>query len=132
MRKTVLAIILGLSFALTLGGCAKGVPIYQPEFQVQSRSVSQVRSAIKNVLKRRRWIIKSSGSNHFVARYDRGTKNGATVRIDYSSNKVKITRLNSYGLNYEAAGEEGEVIHKRFNGWMRYLERDIELELSYL
>lgn len=131
MKRILCCVLLAVCSVATSIGCNRAVPVYEPNFQVQARNHAQVREVITQVLKRRRWIIESKGANYFIVRYDRGVKHSATVRIDYSATKVKVSLVKSENLLQEVGPEGEEVIHKTFNSWMRNLERDIELELSY-
>lgn len=116
---------------LAVIACARTVPVNNPSFPVNSKSLAQVEKAVKASLKKRNWIIVSQGKNTITAKYNRGIKYSATVKIDYTASNVNVNLLNSYNLR-EGVDETGQrVIHKTYNGWVRNLENDIQIELSY-
>ena len=53
----------------------------------------------------------------------------AVVEISYDSDSFSIKYKDSTNLNYNA--QDG-TIHKNYNGWIRNLEKQINLELSLL
>ena len=116
---------------LAVVACAKTLPVHNPSFSVSSKSLAQVDKAVKAALKKRSWIITSQGKNTISAKYNRGAKYSANVKIDYSATNVSVKLVDSYNL-LQGVDESGQaVIHKTYNGWVRNLENDIQLELSY-
>lgn len=135
MRNSFFKIISGLLVAVfllcNLNACNRTVPLRNPSFEVQSKGPSQVQTAIKKALQNRRWVLLSEQPGVINARYSRGAKHQATIRIRYDKSKVDVTLVDSQNLQ-QGSGEGGAVIHKTYDNWIRNLENDIYFELSHL
>lgn len=131
MIKLVLKLVLSSFLVLSFVACNKTVPLRNPSFDVQAKSATQVQTAIKKALQSRRWAITSESAGVINAKYSRGSKYHANVKIAYNKSNVTVTLVASENLNQENT-PEGEVIHKTYDGLIRNLENDIYIELSHL
>jgi predicted small lipoprotein YifL len=125
--KTSLALIF---LSLSLNACNKTVPLLNPNFEVQAKSLSDVGSAVKTSLINRQWTIVSTTASSITARYARGNAS-ATILVSYTKSNVSIKLLSSENLLEGNDPAMGQVIHKTYAGWIKNLENDIYRELSY-
>lgn len=107
---------------------ARTAPLYNPEpIPVGKASPEQVRKAVRSALNKRGWAANDKGPGHVV-----GTlmvrRHKAVIDIRYDKT-VRIRYLDSVDLNYNK-DDDVEVIHPRYNEWVRNVERDISFELS--
>ncbi|HMO17700.1 MAG TPA: hypothetical protein PKA63_05665 [Oligoflexia bacterium] len=131
MRNAILYLFLS-ALSLSLLACATGVPLYSPDFSIEANHQSRADKAIKTALQKRRWTILNQKPGSITAKYDRGRKYSATVKIDYSRSNVKINLVDSVNLNQSQSDSGEMLIHKTYNNWIHYLERDIQFELSHM
>lgn len=126
-------IVLLLSAALLiLGGCNKVEPIVNVErteiYSVSGRtpSIEQVRVAISKAVVRKTWSVRQIAQDEIEARFRKGKKE-AVIRIKYSPKFYSIAYKDStYLLN------KGNLIHRRYNAWIRGLQKQITRNLSDL
>lgn len=131
MIKHTLKVLAIFTILLIFSACNKAVPLRNPNFEVQAKSINQVQTAIKKALQGRRWMILTESPSAIKAKYNRGSKYSATVMISYTRSNVNVKLLESENLLQETT-PEGEIIHKTYDGWIRNLESDIYIELSHL
>ena len=109
------------------------MPVSSPEFSVQATSSSQVEKAIRHALAGRGWRVLSHKPGQFIAQHSRAGRHTAEIDIRYSSSNVSIDYRDSKGLMYGKDAVTGQaVIHKTYNNWLHYLERDIHSNLVIL
>ncbi len=105
-------------------------PIYTPApiMVYGHHSRATIRRAIKRALYRRKWIVRDVNRGLIRATYYRG-RHMATVNVRYSPRQVRISYHRTEALFYNP---ERGTIHKTYNGWVRNMERDIQVELGRL
>lgn len=119
-----------LLIACSLVACARTKPIESPDFTVLAKSSAHVEKAIRHALAGRGWKVLSHRPGEFVAMYKRGAKYSAEIAIRYSKKNVSIQYRDSQGLLYDSNGKSGQAeIHRTYNNWIHYLERDINSNL---
>jgi hypothetical protein len=108
---------------------ARTAPIYTPEpIQVPAgKNLEAVKSAIKKACFDKGWESRDVGPGHIQAKYTKQGKYTAVVDIKYDTKAVRISYNNSENLNYDAGQK---IIHKTYNNWIRYLERNIRADLG--
>jgi hypothetical protein len=90
----------------------------------------QVRDAIVNAGKKRRWIITTPGPSELIATYDKQGKHTVVVNIKYSPDRYSVKYRSSTNMKYTV--EDGKpLIHPYYNKWVQTLINDINFELSY-
>ncbi len=106
-------------------------PVYNPaSISVKGMSKSQVKQGIKRALYRRGWQAKDVKSGLIRATYtkaSRKTSLKAVINIYYSNKSIRIKYYSSKGFSYDKAAG---IIHRRFNGWVKNVEKDIKVEFN--
>lgn len=117
---------------LALIGCNKVEPIVNVErtdiYSVSGKTPTyeQVRIAISRAVVKKTWRVKQVARGEIEARFNKGKKE-AVIRIKYSPKFYSIAYKDStYLLN------KGNLIHRRYNAWIRGLEKEITRNLSSL
>ena len=110
-------------------GCAQH--LYTPPTIVlpKSQNTATVRTKILQSLKRTGWIVEKNWAKTNQARAQRKT-DIARVNIHYNNKNVNIKYHSSENLKYTMRDGGEAVIHRRYNGWVRLLERDLKRNLS--
>lgn len=127
MRKLQLLLI-GISMALVMAGCAGTKPIENIDNSPvpAGRTAEQVRAAIGRAGADLGWAIRDVAPGQAT-----GTLNirrhTAVVDIPYSSSGYDIHYKSSRELN----AEEGNI-HPRYNDWVRNLDHKIQAQLSII
>jgi len=111
---------------------ARTAPMYVPEpIQVPAgKNMEAVKKAIKKACFDKGWESREVGPGHIQAKYTKSGKKEsytAVVDIRYDNKSVRIGYNNSENLNYDASAK---VIHKTYNNWIHYLERNIRADLG--
>jgi hypothetical protein len=101
----------------------------EPTFEVAAQDSRKIHDAIQQALVRRKFAILAKTPNSFDAEYKRSADQGARIRVSHQGNKISIKYLSSTDLQYKVT-EGGPLIHKRYNGWMTNLEKDIQIEVG--
>ncbi len=118
-------------FALVAGSPARADALVNPAPIAVPAGVDQnaVHQAIKQALMYRNWAISKQQPGHMDAiLYLRG--NEAHIRIDYDRAQVRISYVDSRGL--DAASEDGvQQIHGRYLTWIESLTGDISNNLQH-
>ena len=131
MRTRFFAIALAFAVGVNVMGCNNLRPVSTPSFQVAMNDQKRVHEAVRQALVQRRWSIIAQRPDGFDAEYQRSAEMRAKVRITHAGDKVSIVYLDSSNLGYKIA-ENGPEIHKRYNGWVANLERDIQVHVGKL
>ena len=125
-------LILGTAMLLLLGACNRVQPIYNVERtdiytgSGKEPTLAQVRGAISNAVTTKTWKVTDVSPGHIVAQFNKGKKK-AVIDIEYTTKFYMITYKDSaYLLN------KGNLIHRRYNAWIRGLQKVINLNLSRL
>lgn len=123
----LLALASILTFLLT--GC-KSAPVYNVDSAAIAISAKHSSKDIKKAIIRAGatlgWEMKSVGKGHMI-----GTlhlrKHVAVVDITYNKNNYSIRYKNSTNLNYD-----GTNIHSNYNGWIKNLNKNIQIQINTL
>lgn len=124
-----LTLILCVTLGASLVGCHRIQPLRVPTFQVSTSDQAKLNEAIRQALLDRHWSIIARRADGFDAEYRRTPDQGAKIRVTHSGNKVTIQYLESSDLEYHVVDGVQEI-HKRYNGWVANLERDIQVEVG--
>ena len=128
MKRTILAVSLAALCAVS--ACSHTVPIINPTFETSTASPSNMEKAIRLALLNRGWTVNSFRPGRFEATYRRGDEIDATITVTYVGRKVTIQHVRSNGLQY-GGNEQGDLaIHKNYNRWVTFLERDIQRNVA--
>ncbi len=127
-------VIVLIVILFVLGGCRRNADIYNvasaPITSVSSQQIQTkaVKDAILRAGNKLGWIMQPKADGYIV-----GTLNlrahKAVVDITYTSSTFSIVYKDSANLYYDAAKNR---IHKNYNGWIRNLEHEIQIELNAL
>lgn len=132
MLKTIIRGFAVLPFVALVAApahAARTAPIYTPEpIEVPAgKSTEAVKNAIKKACFDKGWESREVGPGHIQAKYTKQGKYTAVVDIKYDAKAVRISYKDSENLNYDAGQK---VIHKTYNNWIHYLERNIRADLG--
>nr|WP_287410804.1 hypothetical protein [Pseudodesulfovibrio sp.] len=129
-RKSLLILILALSFAaLMMTGCKRQI-VYNvsgdniPQSSSKKLTMEQVENAIIDAGTGRGWMMSTVKPGLIVATLNI-RNHQAVVDVTYDESTFDITYKNSRNLKYD-----GEKIHRYYNGWIEYLEQDIQAHLT--
>lgn len=118
-------------FTTSCIACARQLPVETPAFGVTARSSADVEKAIRHALAGRGWKVVSHTPGLFKARYEKENRHSADIALSYNKSEVTISYLDSQGLLFEnEEKDEGPVIHKNYNRWVRFLQQDIHRHLT--
>lgn len=117
------------SLAAVLTACRGATTLYNPPpASFTARSITDVENAILKALATRQWIGQKEGPGSIL-----GTLNirehQAVVRIAYTETSYRIGFVASRNLDYAQSGGVA-VIHSNYNGWVKFLSRDIDTALG--
>lgn len=115
--------------SVSLVACSRLQPLNAPTFQVATHDQGKIHEAIRQALLARHWSIIAQRADGFDAEYKRSVEQGAKIRVTHVGDKVSIQYLDSRNLDYVTMGGVPEI-HKRYNGWIHNLERNIQLEVG--
>ena len=142
--KPIARLIGRLALFLLVAGVASGCENVRPIYQVESRpmpelskplTLNQIEARIIKAGKMKNWSVRAIEPGRI-----RGTltirRRSAVVAIDYDLQTFSIRYKSSYklyaGKAWPGQAYEGEfVIHRKYNGRVRALERAIVRELSF-
>ena len=127
--------VLVLSISIFLFGCERVRPIYQIQGKplptsAPSLSLSQVESRIISAGKSLGWLMKPVKPGIVRGTIRRG-RHSAVVRIEFDTDTYDILYESSHrlseGIGSDETRYEGQrVIHKRYNNYVKVLDRQIE------
>ncbi len=112
---------------------AAGEPIYTPDpIAVPSgKGIGNIKTAIRKACFSRGWEVREIAAGHMQAKHSKAGRKGATyaavLDIRYDAKRVHIAYKDSQGFDYDAASK---TIGKRYNSWVRNLEKDIRVNLG--
>jgi hypothetical protein len=135
MFKTAIRLITVLPLAAFLAApvyAANTAPMYKPEpIQVPAgKSAEAVKKAIRKALFDKGWETREIGPGHLQGKHTKSGKDKmhvAVVDVRFDAKNVRIGYKDSKELNYDAGAG---VIHKTYNNWIRYLEKNIRANLG--
>jgi len=119
------AALLILSAAIVVSACSRTQPVYNVldhpvPVATQRLPLDQIGRAIMQAGRQHHWRMDPAGPGQITGRLDEGGRE-AVISITYSQQAYNITLAGSTNLR-----QEGDEIHKRYNRWIRLLERDID------
>ena len=129
MRTRSIAIALAFAIGINVVGCTNLRPVSTPSFHVAIHDQKRIHEAVRQALIDRRWSIIAQRPDGFDAEYQRSADMRAKVRVTHSGDTVSIVYLDSSSLGYNVS-QDGPEIHKRYNGWVANLERDIQVQIG--
>lgn len=92
-----------------------------------NHSAETIKKALMRAAAKRNWAVKRIGPGHLRAlQNSRGLM--AKVDIHFTPKKYSITYHSSDGLKFK----EPDLIHRRYNGWIKNLNADIQSQLFSL
>lgn len=136
MLKTIFRLFAVLPF-LTLiampAHAARTAPLYTPEpIQVPAgKSAEAVKKAVRKAFFDKGWDARDIGPGHLQGKHTKSGKkesHTAIVDVKFDTKTVRIGYKSSENLNYN---KEDGSIHKTYNGWVKYLEKNIRANLGY-
>jgi hypothetical protein len=129
IRSQYLSLILVCITGISLIGCHRLQPLRSPTFQVATSDQGKIQEAIRQALLDRHWSIIAKRADGFDAEYKRTPDQGAKIRVTHIADTISIKYLESTDLEYHVVDGIPEI-HKRYNGWVANLERDIQVEVG--
>lgn len=139
MRKAVRTLLVVAIALGTLGACERLRPIYQVHSEsipvtASARTLDSVEKTIMTAGAAQGWLLKSMQPGLLQGTMRRG-KHSAVVRIEFDTRTFSILYADSYrmsqGIGFEDTRYEGQrVIHKRYNKYVRDLERQIQAQFA--
>jgi uncharacterized lipoprotein YajG len=115
-------------------GCIRNAAVYNVTNAPLATNANQrldtdaVRDAILRAGNKLGWIMQAKADGHIL-----GTLNlrahQAVVDITHTASTFNIAYKDSANLRYDAAKNQ---IHKNYNGWIKNLEHEIQIELNAL
>lgn len=135
MQKTIyrmFAILPFLTLVAMPAQAARTAPIYVPEpIQVPAeKNADAVKKAVRKALFDKGWEAREIGPGHIQGKHTKtGKKESHTAIVDvkFDTKTVRISYKSSENLDYNQA--DG-TIHKTYNSWMKYLEKNIRANLG--
>jgi len=135
MLKAAIRLFVALPFAALLAlpaYAANTAPLYTPEpIQVPAgTSTEAVKKAVRKALFAKEWEIREIGPGHLQGKHTKRGKDKqhvAVVDVRFDAKSVRISYKDSQELNYD---KESGIIHKTYNNWIKYLERNIRANLG--
>jgi hypothetical protein len=121
--------LFAITVVLITTGCVKTAPMVAPKFQVAVSDSKRIHEAIRGALVQRKWVILKNEPNAIEAKYTRGNKHVAHIRVSHVGNQVTISHVDSHEMRY-SHGAAGPIIHKWYNTWVTNLERDIQVAVG--
>lgn len=135
MLKIIGRTLVALPFLVLLtvpAQAARTAPIYTPEpIQVPAgKNAEAVKKAVRKALFDKGWETREIGPGHLQGKHTKTGKKGsytAIVDVKFDTKTVRIGYKGSENLDYNQA--DG-TIHKTYNSWVRYLEKNIRANLG--
>lgn len=111
---------------------ARTAPIYTPEpIQVPAgKNTEAIKKAVRKAMFDKGWDAREIGPRHIQGKHTKSGKKGsytAIVDVKFDAKTVRISYKSSENLGYNQA--DG-TIHKTYNNWIRYLEKNIRANLG--
>lgn len=128
MKRTFLMVVV----LAILAGCATSEPIYNIENAAivtgsgTPLTRNKVRRAIVTAVTSKGWVVKDEDAGHMLATLN-VRKHMAQVEITYNTRSYSIKYKDSQTLDYD-----GTKIHRNYNRWIHYMQKNINRQLSAL
>ena len=114
--------VLLLAAALLLGACSSKPVLEIRQTDVpQSLGQQQVEQAILTALQQRRWSVVERRPGNITASIVQRQTLRAVIDIRYDERSYSISHRSSEGLEYR----DGKI-HRTYNNWVTYLDRNIQ------
>jgi hypothetical protein len=123
------AALLILGTVIVASACSRTCPVYNVQDHpipaaIQRLPLDQTGQTIMQVGRLRHWRMDPAGPGQITGVVDdRGHE--AVINITYSQQAYSITLAGSTNLR-----QEGDEVHKKYNKWIRQLERSIDDRLN--
>jgi hypothetical protein len=119
MKKLLAVLVLGA--AVWVSGCATNAPMdhyaYRPIASSHSSNFAQI---AERVLTQRGWQVTAQRAGEIDASYVTA-ETRADITIEYTATRYEIEYRSSQGLSYSRGR-----IHRHYNNWISYIDRDIQ------
>lgn len=128
MKKLLIAI--GLTLSMFLFTACTPEPIYNVKSSPiqKPKSSEKTYEAIMKAGKKLGWRLTKTSEEGKLKGILHIRVHVAIVKISYSDSEYSITYVGSKKLKYN---EETQEIHKNYNGWIKNLKRDIDINLEF-
>jgi hypothetical protein len=123
--------LLGL-FVVLVVGCNeyRETPLIRsvPVALARPADLKTVELAIESSLAKRHWMVKEHAGQKYVAQLNERS-HSVTIAVLYDASSARIDYIESTNLRYENR-PEGEVIHKKYQTWVKNLGEEIRIAAS--
>lgn len=128
LKTLVLSFIFATAPAM-LSAKQRSQPLINPDVAVPAGvTLDAAQQVVRTVLTTRGWTITQEKSGEIQASWQKQAISAA-IRATINGKSVSVRHVSSAGLSYEK-GASGEMIHPRYNIWMRNLQKDFGVGLS--
>lgn len=121
-----------LVFLVAATGCRRTTAVHDvmnaPITSAHHLKADAVKKAILMAGNKRGWIMKPMAQGHILATLNVRTHQ-AVVDITYTDTSYSIHYKDSSNLYYDAGKKK---IHRNYNGWIKNLDQQIQIELNSL
>jgi len=126
--KNFIYALLGIIFATSITGCAHET-VYNVEHHptppgAKKLTLQQMGQRIQRAVAKRSWRCDETTPHVLICHHEKRTHK-AIVQIDYNRDFFAIHNVKSENLNYGSG-----KIHKKYNRWIKDMEKDIMDALS--
>jgi hypothetical protein len=109
--------------------CARTAPVYNVQdrpipIATQNLPLEEIGRNIVQAGRRRHWRMDPVGPGQITGMFD-DRQHEAVINITYTQQAYSITLADSTNLR-----QEGDEVHKKYNKWIRALQREIDGRLS--
>jgi hypothetical protein len=124
------ALTASLLFAalVMVSACSRSAPVYNVQndpipVATQRLPLDEIGRTIIQAGTRRHWRMDPTGPGHITGKFD-DREHEAVIDISYTQQAYSITLAQSANLH-----QDGDDIHKKYNKWIRALQREIDERL---
>jgi hypothetical protein len=128
IKNVLLSILIAAAPAL-LSAAQRPQPLLRPDVAVPAGlSRESAQQIIRTVLTTRGWNIKGEKPGEVQASWQKGAIS-ALIRVTVDGKSASVQHVSSTGLSH-SNDASGELIHPRYNIWMRNLQKDFGVGFS--
>jgi hypothetical protein len=114
---------------IVASACARTAPVYNVQdrpipIATQNLPLEEIGRNIVQAGRRRHWRMDPVGPGQITGVFD-DRQHEAVINITYTQQTYSITLADSTNLR-----QEGDEVHKKYNKWIRALQREIDGRLS--
>jgi hypothetical protein len=114
---------------IVASACARTAPVYNVQdrpipIATQNLPLEEIGRNIVQAGRRRHWRMDLVGPGQITGTFD-DRQHEAVINITYTRQAYSITLADSTNLR-----QEGDEVHKKYNKWIRALQREIDGRLS--